>query len=577
MIDQLFRMGRFAPNRYHIMVSLICMWVSLANAQYQNLLHKTFAQRAALLAVFNVEDLRTKDSVTLFNTINRIRELAIDNGDDDLLLETKLMRAGYFYYRDKQFSAQFTLAVIDSLRQEGRQRKKLWLEIMTENMEALYNFYMVQNYELGFEHHQRVYDLVKNLSPKVFPQKQSCLYQIAGEYYFFNDYREAVFYDLQAKDADPPQGLHPFYQPLTVLNTLGLCYQKLNMLDSSDYYFNKTIALSKVLQKKDWGGIAGGNLGYNLFLKKDYIKAAPLLQKDVALAVEYQDWGLASGSQMVLTHISLLTGQIGEAGKRLALARLYVMRSHQYQRLEDLYPLVSKYYSLTHQFALAAKYLDSSMLVKDSLDRKLSALQLMRASQKVDQERHQAEIDNIESQKTINILERNLLILAVAGMIAAAILLYRRQEKKDRLQQEQALKAREELEIAARQLNDFARNILEKNEMIQMLQRQSGGPDHETIIKLQHSTLLTDEDWNYFCTLFEKVHPGYLQRLREKMAGLTPAETRFMTLTRLGLSGKEMAAMLGIGADAIRQYRTRLRRKLDIADDVDFEGLAAQI
>src|SRR5471030_1936472 len=102
MIDRLFRMGRFAPNRYHIMVSLICMWVSLANAQYQNLLHKTFAQRAALLAVFNVEDLRTKDSVTLFNTINRIRKLAIDNHDDDLLLETKLMRAGYFYYRDRK-------------------------------------------------------------------------------------------------------------------------------------------------------------------------------------------------------------------------------------------------------------------------------------------------------------------------------------------------------------------------------------------------------------------------------------------------------------------------------------------
>ena len=530
-----------------------------------------------MLVVFNLEDLQTKDSVTLFHTINKIRKLAIDNHDDDLLLETKLMRAGYFYYRNKNFSAQFTLAVIDSLRQEGRQKKKLWLEIMTENMEALYNFDVVQNYELGFEHHQRVYDLVKNLSPEVFPQKQSCLYQIANEYYFFHDYREAIFYDIQAKNADPPQKLYPFFQPLTILNTLGLCYQKLNMPDSSDYYFNKAIELAKRWRIKDWGAIASGNLGYNLFLKKDYINAAPLLQKDVAIAIEHQDWGLASGSQMVLAHISLLTRQIAEADKRLALARFYVNRSHQYRRLEELYPLMSKYYSLTRQFALAAKYLDSSMLVKDSLDRKLSALQLMRASQKVDQERHHAEIDDIESQKTINILERNLLLLAVAGMIGAAILLYRRQEKKDRLQKEQVLKAREELEIAAKQLNDFARNIFEKNEMIEILQQQSGGPNHETILKLQHSTILTDEDWSYFCSLFEKVHPAYLQRLHEKLAGLTPAETRFMTLTRLGLSGKEMAAMLGIGADAIRQYRTRLRRKLDIAEDIDFEALAAQI
>src|SRR5471030_2774862 len=97
-----------------VLAALMALWVPVANAQYQNLLHKTYAQRAPLLAVFNVEDLRLKDSVTIFSTINHIRKLAIDNRDDDLLLETKLMRAGYFYFRDKKYPAQFTLAIIDS-------------------------------------------------------------------------------------------------------------------------------------------------------------------------------------------------------------------------------------------------------------------------------------------------------------------------------------------------------------------------------------------------------------------------------------------------------------------------------
>ena len=67
------------------------------------------------------------------------------------------------------------MAIIDSLRQEGKQKKKLWVEALAENLEALYNFFMLQNYELGFEHHQQVYNLIKNLSPQEFPEKQNCL------------------------------------------------------------------------------------------------------------------------------------------------------------------------------------------------------------------------------------------------------------------------------------------------------------------------------------------------------------------------------------------------------------------
>jgi len=486
------------------------------------------------------------------------------------------MRVHYFYYH-KKYPATVVLQMLDSLNQEGKKRGKLWLEIMTSNMAALYNFKDLQHYEQGFMHHQRAYDLVKNLSPAEFPHKQHCLFQMADEHYFFNDFREAIFYNLEALKAKPSFQLDPVPLQMSILNTIGLCYQKLDMKDSAEYYFTQTIRIAKNNRSEAWDGIASGNLGYNLFLEKKYAEAVPLLEKDVSIAIKTADWGLASGSLMVLANINLLRGDIAKAGEQITAARQYVSRSGQYYRLQYLYPLMAKWYALNARPAQSTIYLDSTIFVKDSLNRKFNALQMLRARQKVDLERYNADIESIQAQKTINILERNIMVTTVVLMMAGAVIVYRKQQKKTSLQKEQVLKAREELENASRQLTDFAKNISDKNALIELLEQQNGVADKDALWQLQQSTILTDADWAYFKALFEKVHAGYLQRLKEKLPGLTAAETRFMALSKLGLSTREMAAMLGIGTDAVRQHRSRLRKKLNFNEDGSLEDLAVHI
>ena len=110
MIYLVFRICRFiVSKRFYSLITFTCLRVSCANAQYQQLLHKTYAQRVAPLAVFYLDDIRTKDSLQVFSQIAQIRKLAIDNHDDDLLLETKLMRANYFYYRTTKFAPKINL------------------------------------------------------------------------------------------------------------------------------------------------------------------------------------------------------------------------------------------------------------------------------------------------------------------------------------------------------------------------------------------------------------------------------------------------------------------------------------
>lgn len=558
-----------------------CCLSSSLHAQYEALLHKTHGKRMELLLQMYHSTLR-KDSVTIFKKIDSIRTLAINHDDDDLLLETGLMEMHYYYYNDRRFPVPVVEHLFDSLKTAAIKQKKVWMEASIENMEALYYFYFLKRYDLAFEHHLRVYELIRDLSPKEYPDKQNVLNQIAMEYYTFNDFRESIFYNQEALKAEPetPEVFKYHYVSLDIMNTIGLCFQQFNQLDSADYYFRE--ALTQALRAKNiaWEGISSGNLGYSMFLRGEYDQAIPLLETDIRIAIPRKDWGLASNSLMTLGNISLERKQVGLAAQQLGTAREYAYRSGQYRRLQRLYPLLSKLYAAQNQPALSAIFIDSALFVKDSFIRQLHTLQMARANQRMQLEGYRAEIKDIQSRKQINKLQRDILLIAVLAVMIVVVFSYRAQRKKYRRKQEEFAKTEKELATAARELADFAKHISEKNALIELLQEQQeqqGNRSSEALQQLQQRTILTEEEWQHFRELFEKVHSGFLERLKEKLPGLTPAETRFIVLAKLGLSNKEMAATLGIGPDAIRQYRSRLRKKLDLGEDGSLEDLIAQV
>lgn len=544
--------------------------------QYQQLLHKTHAERVIPMLPLYDKAWYSPDSVALFTAIETIKKMAAKAGDEDLLLETALLRANFFY-NSKNIAPVEMLAMLDSLSSLAISKQAIWLQALAENLKAVYNFYYLQNYEVGLEYHGKVYNLIKNLSPEVFPYKQDCLSQIGVEHYFFKDFQKAIFYFRQALDAQSSYQRKPHPSTFSTLNSLGLCYQELGRPDSSNYFFDSTLALAVHSKSEAWEGISSGNLGYNFFLKKEYGTAMPLLDKDVKIALQQGDWGLAAGSLMVQANIGLLQNNLAAAGPKVQAARQYVYLSGQYKRLQDLYPLLSKWYAATSQPSQAAMFLDSALFVKDSLARKFNSVLLLKAQQKTERQQFNAEIALINNEKRIKTLQRNALITAVLLLFTVAAFAYSVYLRRYRQKQKDLQIAAKELESASRQLDDFTRHLLEKNGMIELLQQKMGTADPELQQRLQQSTLLTDEAWEHFATLFEKVHGGYLYRLRQKIAGLTPSETRFMALAKLNLNNKEMAASLGVGPNAIRNTWFRLRKKLNLPEEYSLKEFVKTI
>ena len=142
--------------------------------------------------------------------------------------------------------------------------------------------------------------------------------------------------------------------------------------------------------------------------------------------------------------------------------------------------------------------------------------------------------------------------------------------------------AETELIAAKEQMQQFTHNIIEKTELIEKLSRQLSHKEenikHQELINdLAHQTILTEDEWENFKSLFEKIYPGFFLTLKERATDITIAEQRMAALTRLNLTAKQMASMLGISVDSVHKTRQRLRQRLHIPVEANLEQSVASL
>lgn len=137
----------------------------------------------------------------------------------------------------------------------------------------------------------------------------------------------------------------------------------------------------------------------------------------------------------------------------------------------------------------------------------------------------------------------------------------------------------ERLEANQRELASTTLYMLQKNELLAALKSQIEElnklyPKHaygklsgmESILK---SNLHLDDDWRKFKLHFEQLHPHFFENLTVKYPTLTNNEIRLCAYFHINLSPKEIAALLNIEADSVRRAKSRLMKKMGLADNMD--------
>jgi len=136
-----------------------------------------------------------------------------------------------------------------------------------------------------------------------------------------------------------------------------------------------------------------------------------------------------------------------------------------------------------------------------------------------------------------------------------------------------------ELDLINRELATSSIFISQKNKIIGLIRKDVNRNlrkgkvitknDFVKILKTIDENVKFENDWYRIKAHFEKIHPGFFDRLREKFPQLTPNDHKICALLRMNLSTKEISQILKITAPSTEISRIRLRKKLVLPKNVN--------
>jgi DNA-binding NarL/FixJ family response regulator len=97
------------------------------------------------------------------------------------------------------------------------------------------------------------------------------------------------------------------------------------------------------------------------------------------------------------------------------------------------------------------------------------------------------------------------------------------------------------------------------------------------ILKTIDENVKFENDWYRIKAHFEKIYPGFFDRMRKKFPQLTPNDHKLAALLRMNLSTKEISHILKITAPSTEIARIRLRKKLDLDKNVNLTMFICEI
>jgi len=169
----------------------------------------------------------------------------------------------------------------------------------------------------------------------------------------------------------------------------------------------------------------------------------------------------------------------------------------------------------------------------------------------------------------------------------------RNQRLQERIKAEQQVnqliqqKHQMELDLINRELATSSIFISQKNKIIGLIRkdinrlvRNEKNINREEIarvLKTIDENVKFDNDWYRIKAHFEKIYPGFFDRLRKKHPVLTPNDHKLAALLRMNLNTKEISHILKITAPSTEISRIRLRKKLELAKNVNLTQFICDI
>lgn len=324
---------------------------------------------------------------------------------------------------------------------------------------------------------------------------------------------------------------------------------------------------------------------------------------------------ISSGSPRIIRiggdYINLLNTQKNYQKSLEVIAKVEPLKKFKTANIQDqmIYKnALGDTYKATKNYDEAIKAYEHTIAIKDSIAtaEKQSAVEEIQAKFQTELQREKnlmLQENNAALQKAVE-TEKTLRLLYIAVSIAIIILILlflRGYWLKNRLQKEElkAIEAEKNLiqqqHLHEQELTNAQKEIIEEKqreltstalrmanyqdsigEIIEKCENESFSKVSDIKKELQY--LMKQKDyWKQFEKRFNSLHPEFSNILTSKYSKLTKNDIEFCSLLKLNLSNKEIASLLQISHESAITKKYRIKKKMQISDDTEFEKVLMSI
>ncbi len=393
------------------------------------------------------------------------------------------------------------------------------------------------------------------------------------------------------------------YQNTTIVadmfNNFGITFYDEGVYDSALYYYNKALTVYQNVGQTDAVAACLQNIGITYIFLNEKDKGLYDLHRSYQI---FKKRDLPSDQASVLIDLGTAFTEINEIDS----ATLYLQKAYNIalsvqnsfyvkSSLFRLYKLFEK----DGKYKKALSYYHRYTIFKDSMENQAMKENLQELEIKYKTARRENEIIQLKDRELLNKAQKSLLIVGILGVAAAFILtviiliirrrkdsiihqqklLVHEKEKKLAITELEKRKAHEkqlenELEFKTKQLATHALNMMQKNKLLQSISAdievKMNAPDcadktsMKQILHTLKQGLNTERDWELFKVYFEQINESFFDKLKKINPNLTGNDYRLCALTKLNLNIKEMASVLNISPESLKNGRYRLKKKLNL-------------
>ncbi len=281
--------------------------------------------------------------------------------------------------------------------------------------------------------------------------------------------------------------------------------------------------------------------------------------------------------------------------------------SYKNANIEDhmyFYQAMADTYRLTGNYKKAAENYSETVMLKDSIasmDKENALKEIQGKFQNELQREKNIALANSNAALEQRIENNRIIVWAsvIISLIVIALILFilRTQRLKNNLQEEKIKTFEAEKNLIEQQHQHDLEIIEAQKEMVEEKQRELTSSAlrkahfqdnlRDIIEKCDNNELKKVDDvrkelvniirqndyWKQFEIRFNNVHPNFNAALSEKYPNITKNDIEFCSLLKLNLSNKEIASLLQISHESVITKKYRIKKKMEINDDTEFEKL----